>query len=769
MTSWRAVFVDVDGVVAAQAPGVELGAVDVVLSDVESWSLTVPAGSAAAVELLTSDPLPELECMVLRDGRVVVWGPVVDVDASPDGHVGVSCRGAAEHLARTRIGPAALANEHTDPLFVNNLDDWDALRATLLVYGEDLIFPGFTAVDGLITVVTSGVGIPTPPVNGLKMVRFRGDSTTDGMQIAEDFTVTPTAYRDMEITARAAFYVPVGAPFTPTPINGAIYVSAHDPSGSFPDAYYAPSLISIAEWPDVPVQGTWHDYETTLRLPAGSGTWKIHVAYSPPHMDTFMCLPEVDFDEAIEVTGSTAPQVVATLVTHAQDVAFGHVDRNIATSITSGGPRIDRFYRHAEHEVIAGALRELADQGLLEWRTTYTATARTIVAAETLGAKVHTARVVASGGRVTGATVDGWSDSWSRGSDVVTAQQSGTRAEVAADSGAGLGWEEILAVPDHVPRWRLDEWATAKVAETSTPQVLEVTYEPGSVWATGDALVGDLVDATVDLAGAVRVSGEWRAVRVSLDPESDRASVQLSPVTVTRTEIVPAVDMFADFDWYALYSTEDPDWAIPADGVAVSSWRNAGSVGTAFPAANGTPSQQPVVDADGINGLPSVQGDGTDDVLGSPSTALGGTPWAQLAQPYSIVFLGSVVGTLPKAAYDGEVANASARHFLHRSAGNKWVFTGGATITSAADSDADVHLHVTVVNGASSVHLIDGATAMSGDAGAHQSKGVTLFANNIGTSGNAGEMALWGLIAGDIRTHPRYADLVAMLMRKAAL
>lgn len=526
---WSVVLTDSAGVVLAQAPGAEIGSVDLPLCDTEAWSVTFPAGSAAAAVILGTDPLPEVECMVRRSGRVVAWGPCLSFAVGRDGHVTVECRGAIHHLDRTLIGPPQLSNQLVDPGFVNGLADWDAWRTDLIVSGP-FAFPTFVALDGAIDVVSAGGAIPYPPRASLPMVRFKGDTLDPdgGIQVAQDFTVTPSAYRDFEVTARAAFYVPAATPFVRTNIDGAIYLSAHDPGGSFPDAYFAPSLIEVAGWPDIPVQGAWHDIELSLTLPAGSGTWLVHAAFASPLMLCYMTMPEVTFDHAIEVVDSTAPQVVTSLVTHGQDVAFGHVDRNIAASVTPGGPRVDRFYRFAEHQSVGAALRELADQALMEWRVDYTHTARTIVAASAIGTDAGTVTVV--DGHLSGVRLDSWERAWSRGSDVVICQQSATRAEVAAGAGA-LGWEEVLAAPDHVPRWYLADWAEAKAVETSTPEVLALEWPSGSMWASGDALVGDELEVHVELHG-VTVDGVWRAVVVSLDPVTDRAVVQLSPVEV---------------------------------------------------------------------------------------------------------------------------------------------------------------------------------------------------------------------------------------------
>jgi anion-transporting ArsA/GET3 family ATPase len=79
----------------------------------------------------------------------------------------------------------------------------------------------------------------------------------------------------------------------------------------------------------------------------------------------------------------------------------------------------------------------------------------------------------------------------------------------------------------------MPEWTASKVAQTSTPEILQVEWEAGSPWATGDALVGDYCDVMVDVAGTARLSGRWRCVQLMIDPETDRVVVDLAPVDVT--------------------------------------------------------------------------------------------------------------------------------------------------------------------------------------------------------------------------------------------
>lgn len=62
-----------------------------------------------------------------------------------------------------------------------------------------------------------------------------------------------------------------------------------------------------------------------------------------------------------------------------------------------------------------------------------------------------------------------------------------------------------------------------------------------------------------------------------------------------------------------------------SDGASVPSMANAGSVSGSYAQANGT--KQPVFDADGINGLPSVNSDGVDDIMVFPAFGSYATWW----------------------------------------------------------------------------------------------------------------------------------------------
>lgn len=152
----------------------------------------------------------------------------------------------------------------------------------------------------------------------------------------------------------------------------------------------------------------------------------------------------------------------------------------------------------------------------------------------------------------------------------------------------------------------------------------------------------------------------------------------------------------------------DPLWTPPADGGAVSSWRNGGSVGTPH-FTQGTGAAQPTYDAENasFNNKAVVSFDGTDDRLNCD--------FANLSQPV----YGVAVGRWRSGGADELFALRYVSY--DTSAGLRKVAVnyqlGLVTSYSVAGADENPHLFVVTLNNASSSLAVDGAAASTGDIG----------------------------------------------------
>ena len=166
----------------------------------------------------------------------------------------------------------------------------------------------------------------------------------------------------------------------------------------------------------------------------------------------------------------------------------------------------------------------------------------------------------------------------------------------------------------------------------------------------------------------------------------------------------------------------DPLWTPPADGGAVSSWRNGGSVGGDLVQATGA--KQPTYRAStaAFNNQPTVQGDGIDDYL-----AVNFAPY--YIQPYYIV----------AAMSKGKAANVAETIFSDHTGGAHEVasYTGtgastwrmkASTELTGGTADTNPHLLTYTFNGASSSLFVDGTSTITGNAGANPLLALELFA-----------------------------------------
>ena len=216
------------------------------------------------------------------------------------------------------------------------------------------------------------------------------------------------------------------------------------------------------------------------------------------------------------------------------------------------------------------------------------------------------------------------------------------------------------------------------------------------------------------------------------------------------------------FGWYAAAWAEDPLWTPPDDGGAVSSWRNGGTLGTAFEQSTGAaqPTFRSAVAA--LNNRPAVDFDGTDDYLG----VLSGV---SVAVAHSLVVIGtsdavpsatkSFIGTTSTGG--DRLGIAATNNFVSRLGGTQVTSTGGSGITVSANTpylvsaynNGSVPASTIFVNGTNYTSASGGATLTTVDGvvlGASRSA-VSTFSNYLD-----GQIAFAGFYLGDIHAHPNW-------------
>lgn len=118
--------------------------------------------------------------------------------------------------------------------------------------------------------------------------------------------------------------------------------------------------------------------------------------------------------------------------------------------------------------------------------------------------------------------------------------------------------------------------------------------------------------------------------------------------------------------WDHAFWADDPDWTPPADGAAVTTWRNAGLQGIA--ATQATSHQQPVYRANyaNLNGNRVVEFDGDNDHLAAAGATV-------RSQPNHIVAIGYLDATGSATIFD----STPNRQMMRNNGTNLEIYAGG--------------------------------------------------------------------------------------------
>lgn len=198
----------------------------------------------------------------------------------------------------------------------------------------------------------------------------------------------------------------------------------------------------------------------------------------------------------------------------------------------------------------------------------------------------------------------------------------------------------------------------------------------------------------------------------------------------------------------------DPLWVPPADGGAVSSWRNGGSVGGDLVQATGAAQPTYRASTAAFNNQPTVQGDGTDDFLEATVTA-----WSAPLWQVWIGSLSKVGGTGNEVPFTGP----SIGPYINSVRPNDWLAFGSLVI-SGGTPDNNAHLAVVKSNGASSSLTIDGTSTATGNMGTlYSTTKLMLFIDVARTAGfySGGHCAYAAVFTTDPTAQPEWATFVA--------
>lgn len=227
--------------------------------------------------------------------------------------------------------------------------------------------------------------------------------------------------------------------------------------------------------------------------------------------------------------------VVAGIVAHAQDAAYGKSSLNIGTAaVGAGAPTTTRAYQHADHRNILDALEEFPQMGLLDFGVVLnpTGTTKTLTSYYPSKGSTKNDLVLELGRNVVEVrrTRDGRQ---TKNQIVMLGEGDGpSRDEAGATDASGLGGltlEDVVNAPsdtfhDVLPLLASQNLALKRNLVTIPALVVNEAATP----LIGVLDVGDRVPVRVD-DGNLQLNGTYRVVGLELDPSKNELAVTVNP------------------------------------------------------------------------------------------------------------------------------------------------------------------------------------------------------------------------------------------------
>jgi len=141
-----------------------------------------------------------------------------------------------------------------------------------------------------------------------------------------------------------------------------------------------------------------------------------------------------------------------------------------------------------------------------------------------------------------------------------------------------------------------------------------------------------------------------------------------------------------------------------------------------------TAGARPTVNASGVNSKRALSFDGGDFL------ALAAFASGDLAQARTVALIVKAGATGASYVYLDSKDTAKRHQIYEDNASPVWGLYSGVELLSVTATNTNLHLHVTLANGASSAHYLDGTSIASGNAGSQAMAGITLGANWGGAS-----------------------------------
>lgn len=235
----------------------------------------------------------------------------------------------------------------------------------------------------------------------------------------------------------------------------------------------------------------------------------------------------------------------------------------------------------------------------------------------------------------------------------------------------------------------------------------------------------------------------------------DRRGPYRSRDSSTAPSAPASFDPLAAFPWLHVAWSEDPSWTPPADGAAVSSWPNRGSVGGDFD--QGTGANQPTYRATvaALSDQPGIEFTTSKYLL----STLASTTVAKTCSVVALVNLSLINAD----RYLFDLASAGAPTGCVWSQSGVWAACGLAASGGDTGTASSVgpHLAVAIYTATTfELEIDDASVGVSGATAAWTFNRAQLGGRDTAGDWLSGHYAFFGVVSGDIRDDPNYAEFV---------
>jgi hypothetical protein len=503
VADYTAKIVEEDGtVLAASVPGINIGVLQWVLSEMGRTAVRVPAASLVAGDL----DLLDKEIQIFRNGDIIWWGPlIVDEVASNTAEKRIDVPDKAWYFQTRQISDQR-DNRFDNPNFALGTASWTNVGTS--AHSASVLHSARGGTSLKLTQATPG------------------EDTFDFQQ--QTFTAGEIG---TWIIVRAWVYIDDATWGGPAFEARGLFVSGIE-AGVVKDYRYA-------EIDDATPRNALVPLTTRIWIPPLK-TWTIEARPYAPAGESYWSAMQMVKMESLSHYATDLGAIIGSAVQFVQNPAHGWDDLNIGVSNAVTGVVLDWHFQYADHTDLMEVLDAAEAMGL-DWSIEVTETTATFTTyfpkgtdrssgpgAVTLsmfdrdtnptGNLSHAEMVRDGASTRTRSTVLGEGDGPER--------EEGFAVDTTLTGGRVLG--EVFSAPPGTPIEALDRIAAQRVAAKRKPvRVMQVVGLPGDETLITTCVVGDTVAADITI-GETTITGNWRIVAKNLDPKRDLPSFVLN-------------------------------------------------------------------------------------------------------------------------------------------------------------------------------------------------------------------------------------------------